>query len=296
VSVKPGQVPTITHVIDPAEVPGEHVQRGAEPVVRASLIEKNFDHNHVLRGCSMTVYPGETVTILGRSGAGKSTFLRCLNFLEEPTAGRVEIAGVAVDADPLGRHRDRERTARIRQVRLRAGMLFQEFNLFPHLSVLGNLIEAPVHVKGMARREATELAETYLAKVGLSDKRDQYPSRLSGGERQRVAIARALTMEPEVLLFDEPTSALDPSLVGEVLKVMEGLAHEGRTMIVVTHEMEFARDAADRVYYMDEGAFVEIGSPDQVIADPRDERTRTFLARFLHGREPGGSRAPAAHP
>ena len=273
---------TLEHVIDPAEMPGKLVKPGAEPIVKATAIEKHFDANHVLRGCSMTVYPGETVTILGRSGSGKSTFLRCLNFLEEPTAGVVDIGGVVVAAEPL-RRRDRAGAAKIRQLRLRAGMLFQEFNLFPHLTVLGNLVEAPIHVKHMGRAEATELAETYLAKVGLSDKRDEYPSRLSGGQRQRVAIARALTMEPEVLLFDEPTSALDPSLVGEVLKVMESLAHEGRTMIVVTHEMAFAREAADRVYFMDDGAFVEIGPPEQVISNPRDERTRTFLARFLHG-------------
>ncbi len=272
----------LEHVIDPAEVPGHMVKPGAEPIVKASAIEKHFDDNHVLRGCSMTVFPGETVTILGRSGSGKSTFLRCLNFLEEPTAGVVEIGGVVVAASPLHR-RDRADEAKIRQLRLRAGMLFQEFNLFPHLSVIGNLVEAPIHVKGMNKKEATELGETYLAKVGLSDKRDEYPSRLSGGQRQRVAIARALTMEPEVLLFDEPTSALDPSLVGEVLKVMESLAHEGRTMIVVTHEMAFAREAADRVYFMDEGQFVEIGPPEQVISNPRDERTRTFLERFLHG-------------
>ncbi len=273
---------TLRHVIDPAERPGNLVKPGADPIVEATAIEKHFDDHHVLKGCSMTVYPGETVTILGRSGSGKSTFLRCLNFLEEPTAGSVEIAGVTVDAEPL-RRRDREGTARIRQLRLRAGMVFQEFNLFPHLSVLGNLVEAPIHVKGMARAQAVELAEMYLARVGLSDKRDQYPSRLSGGQRQRVAIARALTMEPEVLLFDEPTSALDPSLVGEVLKVMESLAHEGRTMIVVTHEMAFAREAADRAYFMDDGLFVEIGPPEQVLSNPRDERTRTFLARFLHG-------------
>ncbi len=273
---------TVAHVIDPAETPGKLVKPGVDAIVKASAIEKHFDAHHVLRGCSMTVYPGETVTILGRSGSGKSTFLRCLNFLEEPSAGVVEIAGVVVEAEPL-RRRDREGNARIRQLRLRAGMLFQEFNLFPHLTVLGNLIEAPVHVKGMKRAEAVELAESYLVKVGLSEKRDEYPSRLSGGQRQRVAIARALTMEPEVLLFDEPTSALDPSLVGEVLKVMESLAHEGRTMIIVTHEMAFAREAADRVYFMDEGLFVEIGPPEQVISNPKDERTRTFLARFLHG-------------
>ena len=275
---------TVTHVIHQAEVPGHLVKPGAEPIVRASGIEKHFGLHHVLRGCSMTVYPGETVTILGRSGSGKSTFLRCLNFLEEPTVGSVDIDGVVVEAQPL-RSRDREGVTRIREIRLRAGMLFQEFNLFPHLSVLGNLIEAPIHVKHMARHEATELAEAYLEKVGLSDKRNEYPSRLSGGQRQRVAIARALTMEPKVLLFDEPTSALDPSLVGEVLKVMESLAHEGRTMIVVTHEMAFAREAADRVYFMDDGLFVEIGPPQQVISNPTDDRTRTFLARFL---APGG--------
>ncbi|MFL5649041.1 MAG: amino acid ABC transporter ATP-binding protein [Chloroflexota bacterium] len=273
----------IEHVIDPAETPGHLVKPGAEPIMKATAIEKNFDANHVLRGCSMTVYPGETVTILGRSGSGKSTFLRCLNFLEEPTAGVVDIAGVRVEADPLRKHRDRATKDRIRQLRLRAGMLFQEFNLFPHLSVIGNLIEAPIHVKGMNRKEATEKAEANLAKVGLSDKHDEYPSRLSGGQRQRVAIARALTMDPDVLLFDEPTSALDPSLVGEVLKVMESLAHEGRTMVVVTHEMAFAREAADRVYFMEEGEFVEIGPPEQVISNPTDERTRTFLRRFLRG-------------
>src|SRR3954469_15682976 len=271
----------IEHVIRPEETPGHLVKPGAEPIVKATAIEKNFDANHVLRGCSMTVYPGETVTILGRSGSGKSTFLRCLNFLEEPTAGVVDIGGGGVGAGPVRHHRDRDTTHRIRQLRLRAGMLFQEFNLFPHLTVLGNLIEAPIHVKGMSRKEATEKAEANLAKVGLSDKHDEYPSRLSGGQRQRVAIARALTMEPDVLLFDEPTSALDPSLVGEVLKVMESLAHEGRTMIVVTHEMQFAREAADRVYYMHDGVFAEIGPPERVIDDPQDERCQQFLSRFL---------------
>src|SRR5215204_5405570 len=233
--------------------------------------------------CSMTVYPRETITILGRSGSGKSTFLRCLNFLEEPSAGRIDIDGVVVEASPLTR-RDRAASERVRQLRLRASMVFQEFNLFPHLSVLGNLTEAPVHVKGLPRAQAVEIGERYLEKVGLIDKRDEYPARLSGGQRQRVAIARALAMEPRVLLFDEPTSALDPSLVGEVLKVMEGLAHEGRTMIVVTHEMAFAREAADRVYFMDEGTWVEIGPPEQVVDNPKEDRTRHFLARFLSER------------
>jgi polar amino acid transport system ATP-binding protein len=271
---------TPAHVIHPAETPGHLVAPGAEPVLRATAVEKFFGDNHVLRGCSMTVYPGETITILGRSGSGKSTFLRCLNFLEEPSAGRVELDGEAVEASPL-EGRDRAAAERVRRIRMRAGMVFQEFNLFPHLSVLGNLIAAPIHVKKEPKKAAIERAEANLERVGMLDKRDEYPNRLSGGQRQRVAIARALTMEPKVLLFDEPTSALDPSLVGEVLKVMESLAHEGRTMIVVTHEMAFAREAADRVYFMEQGEWVEIGPPEQVVDDPREERTRKFLARFL---------------
>ncbi len=270
------------HVVHPEEVPGHLVKPGAEPILRATAIEKYFGTHHVLRGCSMTVFPGETITILGRSGSGKSTFLRCLNFLEEPSAGFVDIADVEVDAAPL-RSRTRAETDQLRSLRTRAGMVFQEFNLFPHLSVIGNLIEAPIHVKHQARNQAIEVAESYLEKVGLVEKRNEYPARLSGGQRQRVAIARALTMEPDILLFDEPTSALDPSLVGEVLKVMEDLAHEGRTMVVVTHEMAFAREAADRVYFMEEGVFVEIGPPERVLSNPTDERTRRFLSRFLRG-------------
>jgi len=268
------------HVIDPAETPGKLVKPGAEPILKATAVEKWFARNHVLRGCSMTVYPGETITILGRSGSGKSTFLRCLNFLEEPSAGVVDIDGIRVAGDPL-RPRSKATREQIRLLRLQAGMVFQEFNLFPHLSVIGNLLEAPLHVKKMDKAEATELAESYLERVGLIDKRNEYPSRLSGGQRQRVAIARALTMQPKIMLFDEPTSALDPSLVGEVLKVMESLAHEGRTMIVVTHEMSFAKEAADRVYFMDEGLFIEIGPSEQVLTRPHDDRTRLFLKRFL---------------
>ncbi|MFM8629273.1 MAG: amino acid ABC transporter ATP-binding protein [Candidatus Limnocylindrus sp.] len=248
-------------------------------MLKATNIAKWFGENHVLRGASITVWPGETVCILGRSGSGKSTFLRSLNFLEDPTDGVVEIDGVTVSADPF-RKEGKDRQARIGDLRLRAGMVFQEFNLFPHLSVIENCVEAPIHVKGMKRKEAEEIAEKYLAKVGLSEKRDEYPSRLSGGQRQRVAIARALTMQPKVLLFDEPTSALDPTLVGEVLKVMADLAHEGRTMIVVTHEMDFAHEAADRVYYMDQGEFAEVGPPEQVIDAPHDPRTKEFLSRF----------------
>ena len=271
---------TADHLVHPAEVPGNLVAPGADPILRATSIEKYFGDNHVLRGASMTVWPKETIAILGRSGSGKSTFLRCLNFLEEPSAGVVDIDGFAVEASPFA-SRSREHREHVRQLRMNASMVFQEFNLFPHLSVIGNLTEAPVHVKGVSVKEATERGEMYLEKVGLIEKRDEYPARLSGGQRQRVAIARALTMEPKVLLFDEPTSALDPSLVGEVITVMEGLAHEGRTMIVVTHEMQFAREAADRVYYMDQGVFAEIGIPERVIDNPQDPRTQAFLARFL---------------
>jgi polar amino acid transport system ATP-binding protein len=218
--------------------------------------------------------------LVGRSGSGKTTLLRCINFLEEPTIGAIEVDGVRVGANPL-RARSRAHREEIRQIRLRAGMLFQDFNLFPHMSVLQNCIEAPTRVKGVARDEAVALAERYLDKVGLRDKRDEYPARLSGGQKQRVAIARALCMQPKVLMFDEPTSALDPELVGEVLKVMEDLAHEGTTMIVVTHELHFAREAADRVVFMEGGVIVEQGPPEQLLDHPQDERTRQFLRRFL---------------
>ncbi len=266
-------------VRDPYAKPGALVPAGAEPIIRSLEIEKYFGSNHVLRGCTLEVYPKETICLIGRSGSGKSTLLRCLNFLEEPTAGAVEIDGIRVQAEPLSSRSSGHREA-IRQIRMRAQMVFQEFNLFPHMKVIDNLIEAPVRVKGVAKDEAIAIAEKYLDKVGLSEKRDEYPARLSGGQKQRVAIARALTMEPNVLLFDEPTSALDPELVGEVLKVMEELAHEGSTMLVVTHEMQFAREAADRVYYIEEGIFIEVGPPEQVIDAPQDERTQRFLSRL----------------
>jgi polar amino acid transport system ATP-binding protein len=264
-----------------------------DAIVAAHGIEKYFGDNHVLKGIDLTVRPREAVMLIGRSGSGKTTLLRCLNFLEEPTLGWVDIDGVRVEADPL-HPRKADRMERVRQIRLRAGMLFQEFNLFPHMSVLANCIEAPVRVSQLPVKEATETAERYLEKVGLIDKRDEYPARLSGGQKQRVAIARALCMEPKVLMFDEPTSALDPELVGEVLTVMEELAHEGTTMIVVTHEMHFAKEAADTVIYMDDGLIVEAGPPEQVLGDPEDERTKVFLNRFLssfadrqHPHEPG---------
>lgn len=251
-----------------------------ESIVQARGIEKYFGASHILKGIDLEVRQREVVMLVGRSGSGKTTLLRCLNFLEEPTLGWVEIDGVRVDADPL-LARSSAHQEQIRQLRLRAGMLFQEFNLFPHMSVLANCIESPTRVRGVPRDEAIATAEKYLAKVGLAEKRDEYPARLSGGQKQRVAIARALCMEPKVLMFDEPTSALDPELVGEVLTVMEELAHEGTTMIVVTHEMHFAREAADTVVFMEGGTVVESGPPEQVLSEPKDERTRRFLRRFL---------------
>jgi ABC-type polar amino acid transport system ATPase subunit len=249
-------------------------------IVRATGVEKYFDRTAVLRGVDLEVRQHETVMIIGRSGSGKTTLLRCINFLEEPTAGSIEVDGVRVDADPL-HARNRKHQEQIRQIRLRAGMLFQDFNLFPHLTVLQNCIEAPLRVKKMPMAQAVATAEEFLAKVGMVERRNVYPSRLSGGQRQRVAIARALSMEPKVLMFDEPTSALDPELVGEVLNVMEELAHEGTTMIVVTHEMHFAREAADRVIFMEGGHIVEQGPPEEVLTKPQDPRTNQFLRRFL---------------
>jgi polar amino acid transport system ATP-binding protein len=271
---------TALDVRDPYAKRGALTPAGAEPIVRVLGLEKFFAANHVLRGVTLEVYPRETICLIGKSGSGKSTLLRCINFLEEPTVGAIEVDGLRVDADPL-HARSRRHREQIRQIRLRAQMVFQEFNLFPHLKVIDNLIEAPIRVRGVPRDEAIATAEKYLDKVGLAEKRNEYPGRLSGGQKQRVAIARALTMEPKVLMFDEPTSALDPTLVGEVLNVMEELAHEGATMIVVTHEMAFAREAADRVYYIEEGLFVEAGPPEQVIGNPADPRTREFLARTL---------------
>jgi glutamine transport system ATP-binding protein len=261
----------------PAPTPPAHF---GEVIVTLSGIEKYFGSHHVLRGIDLEVRRREAVMIIGRSGSGKTTLLRCTNFLEEPTVGTVEIDGVRLEADPT-HARSRRHQERIRQIRLRAGMLFQEFNLFPHMTVLGNLIEAPMRVRRMTMDEAVSVAERYLDKVGLLDKRDEYPSRLSGGQKQRAAIARALCMEPKVLLFDEPTSALDPELIGEVLNVMEELAHEGTTMMVVTHEMHFAREAADRVIFLDEGRILEQGPPGQVLDEPHEEATRQFLRRFL---------------
>ena len=248
-----------------------------EPIVNVQNLYKRFGNLEVLKGIDLRVAPREVVCLIGRSGSGKSTLLRCINFLEEPTQGVITVAGISV---PAG-ERTRAHRQQIIELRERTGMVFQSFNLFPHKTVLENLIEAPMIVKGMSREQVVPIAEQLLEKVGLSEKRDVYPSRLSGGQQQRVAIARALTMQPQVMLFDEPTSALDPELIGEVLEVMRDLARDGMTMLVVTHEMSFAREVADRVIFVDGGVFVEEGPPAQCLTNPQDERTRRFLERIL---------------
>lgn len=249
------------------------------PIVSVTGLDKHFGPLHVLRNVSFAVEPSEVVCIVGRSGSGKSTLLRCINFLEQPTHGTIEVDGQTIVVDSHHLTPDKKRI--IQDIRLRTGMVFQEFNLFPHLSVIENLIEAPQVVKGMSRKEALPIAEKFLHKVGLMHKRDEYPARLSGGQKQRIAIARALTMEPRVMMFDEPTSALDPELIGEVLDVMQELASEGTTMLVVTHEMAFAREVANRIIYMDEGEIIEVGSPAEIFGNPQDMRTRLFLHRIL---------------
>jgi polar amino acid transport system ATP-binding protein len=240
---------------------------------------KSYGRHRVLHGISHAQPKGETVVLIGPSGCGKSTFLRCLNQLESIDSGRISIGGITL-APATGRptRTDRENQ---RQLRLRAGMVFQSFHLFPHLTVLGNITEAPITVKGMAPEAATDLAHGLLAKVGLAEKADFHPAQLSGGQQQRVAIARALAMQPEVMLFDEPTSALDPELREEVLNVMRQLAAEGMTMIVVTHEMGFAREMADRVVFFDAGLIAEEGSPEEIFTQPRHDRTREFLRKVL---------------
>ncbi|MDL4771248.1 MULTISPECIES: amino acid ABC transporter ATP-binding protein [Thermomonosporaceae] len=242
----------------------------------ASAIEirdlyKSFGTNEVLRGIDFHVDPGEVVCVIGPSGSGKSTLLRCVNLLELPSAGTVRVAGAEI-TDP---------EVDLDAVRRRIGMVFQSFNLFPHLTALGNVTIAQRKVLKRARDEAERIGRANLERVGLADKIDAYPGKLSGGQQQRVAIARALAMGPEVMLFDEPTSALDPELVGDVLGVMRGLAEEGMTMLVVTHEMSFAREVADRVVFMDGGVVVEEGPAARVVSDPRHERTRSFLSRVL---------------
>lgn len=244
---------------------------GVNAVIRVRGLHKHFGDLHVLKGVDLDVGRSEVVVLIGASGSGKSTLLRCINFLEMATAGEVFICDERVDP----------RRTKLNKVRERVGMVFQHFNLFGHLNVLENLIEAPIHVKKLPRAQAVDLARSLLGKVGLGDKERAYPEQLSGGQKQRVAIARALAMNPEVMLFDEPTSALDPELVGEVLQVMKDLAGSGMTMVVVSHEMGFAREVADRIVVMDDGQIIEEGTPEMIFGQARHERTRRFLSQVL---------------
>ena len=234
-------------------------------------LKKNFGENQVLKGIDEHIKQGEVVCVIGPSGSGKSTFLRCLNLLEEPTSGEIYLDGEQINAEKTD----------INKVRQKLGMVFQNFNLFPHKTVMENIILAPVNVLGKTAEESEKTGLELLKRVGWEDKKDAYPSALSGGQKQRVAIARALAMNPEAMLFDEPTSALDPEMVGDVLEVMRDLAKKGMTMIIVTHEMGFAREVADRVIFMDEGYLIEEGSPENIFDNPKEERVREFLEKVL---------------
>jgi len=259
-------------------------QAGQEGVVlRVADLHKSFGDNVVLNGVSFELNRGDVLSIIGASGSGKSTLLRCINRLDPPTSGEIYINGrpFGFRIDPDGRRRSGS-AAEENRMRQDIGMVFQQFNLWPHMTVLRNIIEAPVRVRGMPKATAIELADKLLAKVDLSDKRDEYPARLSGGQQQRVAIARALAMNPKVMMFDEATSSLDPELTGEVLDVMRDLGREGMTMLVVTHEMGFARDASNRVIFLHDGRIEEDGPPEQVFENPKSERCRTFLAKAYH--------------
>jgi len=253
----------------------------AVPVIEVAGLSKSFGANTVLRDISLKVHKSETVCLLGPSGSGKSTLLRCMNWLEEPDGGAVLLAGQRIGIRPGGSVRMSD--GDLAAVRTRIGMVFQHFALWPHMTVLQNVMEAPLHVLKRDKAEVRREAEALLQRVGLADKMDAFPTRLSGGQKQRVGIARSLAMKPDVILFDEPTSSLDPELVGEVLNVMQSLARDGLTMVVVTHEMSFARDVANRVVFMDGGYVVETGTPDEFFSAPKSERARQFLARYTRG-------------
>lgn len=240
-------------------------------MIRVNNLHKSFGKNDVLKGIDEHIEKGEVVVVIGPSGSGKSTFLRCLNLLEEPTSGKVVFEGNDIT----------DKKVDINKIREKMGMVFQQFNLFPHKTVLQNLTIAPIKVKGLSKAEAEKKAMELLERVGLSNKATAYPSLLSGGQKQRIAIARALAMEPDVMLFDEPTSALDPEMVGEVLNVMKDLAKEGMTMVVVTHEMGFAREVGDRIIFMDNGSIVEQGTPNEIFSNPKNPRTIDFLSKVL---------------
>jgi len=251
------------------------------PMVEAVEVHKSFGRIDVLKGISLKVMPREVMCLIGPSGSGKSTFLRCINHLEKINAGRLSVDGELVGYREHGGRLHELHGKEVARQRTEIGMVFQRFNLFPHMTALENIVEAPVRVKGESREESRRHARELLEKVGLADRETAYPNQLSGGQQQRIAIARALAMRPKLMLFDEPTSALDPELVGDVLAVMRQLADDGMTMIVVTHEMGFAREVGDSLVFMDDGVVVESGNPREVLADPRHERTRLFLSKVL---------------
>jgi polar amino acid transport system ATP-binding protein len=250
-------------------------------MVKAESVHKRFGRLEVLRGIDLEVQPGDVAVIIGPSGSGKSTFLRCINHLEKITAGRLWVDGELVGYRQVGDHIYELKERDIARKRAEIGMVFQHFNLFPHMTAMENVMEAPIRVRGIVRSLAADDALALLERVGLADKARSYPAQLSGGQQQRVAIARALAMEPKLMLFDEPTSALDPELVGEVLEVMRRLANDGMTMIVVTHEMGFAREVGDSMVFIDEGFIVERGTPREVLSSPQEPRTRAFLSKVL---------------
>ena len=249
----------------------ENKKAASDAVIRVRGLKKDFDNLSVLKGIDVDIYKGDVVCVIGASGSGKSTFLRCLNLLEVPTGGSIEFDGVNLTGAKVDLDLHRQKM----------GMVFQQFNLFPHLTVLNNLTLAPVMLNKMTKAQAEEKAMDLLDRVGLADRADAYPNQLSGGQKQRVAIVRALCRDPEVMLFDEPTSALDPEMVGEVLDVMKNLAEKGMTMIVVTHEMGFAREVSNRVMFMDEGIIMEENSPEEIFSNPKSERLQSFLSKVL---------------
>jgi polar amino acid transport system ATP-binding protein len=253
----------------------------SEAMVMVQGVHKRYGRLEVLRGVDLEVQRGEVMVILGPSGSGKSTLLRCINHLEKIDAGRISVDGSLVGYRQANDRIFELKEKEVARQRAEVGMVFQRFNLFPQMTALGNIVEAPIRVRGLSRSAAATRAQQLLQRVGLADKADAYPSQLSGGQQQRVAIARALAMDPKLMLFDEPTSALDPELVGEVLEVMRGLASDGMTMVVVTHEMGFAREVADEVVFMDEGVIVERGKPAQVLGSPSQARTKAFLSKVL---------------
>lgn len=255
---------------------------GRVPALEVRNLHKNYGDLEVIKGISLAAHDGDVISILGSSGSGKSTFLRCLNLLENPHQGQIFFSGeeLLLRADSKGALQPAS-AAQINRLRTQVGFVFQSFNLWPHMTVLDNIIEAPRRVLRQSKAEAIDAAEALLDKVGIADKRHSYPNELSGGQQQRAAIARTLAMQPRVILFDEPTSALDPEMIGEVLDVMRELARDGMTMMIVTHEMNFAREVADRIIYIDQGSILEVGKPDAFFDNPQNERARSFLARVL---------------